>query len=72
MVEKEFRALLALEGSVLEVTREYLRTISSDTRDIRPHYEARIIGKEGNIILATNWVSRRDYAIKSLAKRYYR
>ena len=78
MKEAEFRALLAIEGRELEVESSYFRRWDLSDREYMRHTAARVIERHPTdphavtMIMGTNWVQRRDYAIKSLAKRYYR
>ena len=76
MKEAEFRALLALEGLELDVDATYFRTWDLDSRSGKRHTSASIVRRDADgfveeTILRTDYVQRRDYAVKSLAKRYY-
>ena len=77
MTEAEFRALLAIEGRELKIAVTYFRAWDLSDRDYVRHVSARVIEKHPEepmidvVIVTTNWVRRRYYAVQSLIKRYY-
>jgi len=77
MTEKEFEALLALEGRKLRVEPSMFRGKRKEGGGygLAPYYRAYVYEEyadgEGRTIVSTDWVQRRYYAIQSLAKRYY-
>lgn len=77
MKEAEFRALLAIEGKELEIESSYFRKWDLSDQEYVRYTAARVIERHPTnpyavtIVMATNWVKRRHYAIQSLIKRYY-
>lgn len=70
MTEKEFAALLALEGCRLAVKEAYFRTDRSPYEVVR-HVNAVVYDSEGCVVCNSGYVRRRWYAVQSLIKRYY-
>lgn len=77
MTKQEFEALLAIEGRKLRVEPSMFRGRRKEGGgyELAPYYRAYVYEEyadgEGRIIVSTDWVQRRSYAVKSLAKRYY-
>ncbi len=69
MKEAEFTALLAIEGKELHIEGSYFRVPFWGAK--MKHHTRAEIREAGEIILSTNWVQRRYYAVQSLIKRYY-
>lgn len=78
MKEAEFRALLAIEGLELEVESGYFRKAPYSSPTYARHVAAKIIKRHPTdahavtVVMCTNWVTRRYYAVQDLIKRYYR
>ena len=70
MTEKEFRALLALEGRELEIKEGHFRSSFFPYKVVR-HMNAVVSDKDGTVDISSGFVRRRWYAVQKVIEGYY-
>lgn len=70
MTEKEFRALLALEGRWLDIVVQHFRSTFSPYEVVR-HVNAVVRDKDGTVDISSGFVRRRWYAVQKVIEGYY-